>query len=47
MRLARTEINAALRQSEWEAYQQDPLITGFRIVLSNNHSSEQGQAYLD
>jgi hypothetical protein len=39
MRLARTEINAAFRQAEWEAYQQDPLITGFRIVLSNNHTT--------
>jgi hypothetical protein len=38
MRLARTEIAAAYNQAQWEAFQNDPFITGFRIVLSNNHT---------
>jgi hypothetical protein len=39
LRLARTEINAAYRRAEWESYQRDPLIKGYRIVLSNNHTT--------
>ena len=39
MRLARTEINAAYRQAEWESYQNNPLIVGFEIRLSNNHTT--------
>lgn len=38
MRLARTEVNAAYRRAEWESYQNNPLITGYRIQLSNNHT---------
>lgn len=38
MRLARTEINAAYRQAEWESYQKNPLVTGFEIRLSGNHT---------
>jgi hypothetical protein len=38
MRLARTEIAAAYNQAQWEMFQNDPSITGFRIVLSNNHT---------
>ena len=39
MRLARTEVTAAYRRAEWETYQNNPLITGFRIELSNNHTT--------
>ncbi|MDR0697936.1 MAG: hypothetical protein LBG28_01765, partial [Tannerella sp.] len=39
LRLARTEINAAYRRAEWESYQKDPLIKGYRIMLSNNHTT--------
>lgn len=39
MRLARTEMNAAYRQAEWESYQSNPLITGYKIMLSNNHTT--------
>lgn len=39
MRLARTEVTAAYRRAEWETYQSNPLITGFRIELSNNHTT--------
>ncbi len=39
MRLARTEVNAAFRRAEWESYQNNPLITGYRIELSNNHTT--------
>lgn len=39
MRLARTEINAAYRQAQWEQYQNDPTVVGIRIELSNNHTT--------
>lgn len=39
LRLARTEVNAAYRRAEWESYQNNPLITGYRIELSNNHTT--------
>lgn len=39
MRLARTEMNAAYRQAEWESYQNNPLIVGYKIMLSNNHTT--------
>lgn len=39
MRLARTEVTAAYRRAEWETYQNNPLITGYRIELSNNHTT--------
>lgn len=38
LRLAITEINAAYRRAEWESYQNNPLIVGYRIELSNNHT---------
>jgi hypothetical protein len=38
MRLARTEIAAAYRRAQWEAFQNDPRIIGIRIQLSNNHT---------
>lgn len=38
MRLARTEINVAYRQAEWESYQRNPLVSGFEIRLSGNHT---------
>jgi NAD+--asparagine ADP-ribosyltransferase len=39
MRLALTEINMAYRRAEWESYQQNPLIKGYQIRLSNNHTT--------
>jgi hypothetical protein len=39
MRLALTEVNAAYRRAEWESYQQNQLIKGYRIALSNNHTT--------
>jgi len=39
MRLARTEITAAYRDAEWESYQNNPLIIGYEIRLSNNHTT--------
>jgi hypothetical protein len=39
LRLARTEINAAYRRAEWEGYQKNPLIKGYKIMLSNNHTT--------
>lgn len=38
LRLARTEINNAYRRAEWESYQANPCIIGYRIRLSNNHT---------
>ncbi|MDR2009945.1 MAG: ADP-ribosyltransferase [Bacteroidales bacterium] len=38
MRLARTEIAAAYRRAAWEKYQNDPMVIGIRIKLSNNHT---------
>jgi hypothetical protein len=38
MRLARTEIAAAYRRAQWEAFQTDPQVIGIRIALSNNHT---------
>jgi len=38
MRLARTEINAAYREAEWQSCQDDPLVVGLKIMLSNNHT---------
>lgn len=40
MRLVRTEVNAAYRRAEWESYQSNPLIVGYRIELSNNHTTK-------
>ena len=40
LRLARTELTQAYRRAEWETYQDNPLITGYRIELSNNHTTE-------
>jgi hypothetical protein len=39
MRLMRTEVNRAYRRAEWMLYQTDPLIVGYRVVLSNNHTT--------
>lgn len=38
-RLAVTEMNAAFRRAEWESYQNNPLIVGYEIRLSNNHTT--------
>ena len=38
-RLAVTEMNAAYRRAEWESYQNNPLIIGYEIILSNNHTT--------
>lgn len=37
LRLARTEINAAYRMAEWQSYQNNPLVKGYRIKTSGNH----------
>lgn len=39
MRLARTEIKAAYHEAQWNAAQNTPLIVGWQIVLSNNHTT--------
>ena len=39
MRLARTEINNAYREAQWQQYQNDPLVVGIKIQLSNNHTT--------
>ena len=39
LRLVRTEMNNAYRRAEWESYQNNPLITGYEIRLSNNHTT--------
>lgn len=38
MRLITTEVNAAYREAEWASYQNNPLIKGYEIRLSNNHT---------
>lgn len=38
MRLARTEINMAYRESEFLRWQQLDFVVGFRVCLSNNHT---------
>ncbi len=38
LRLAANEINTAYRRSEREMYQNNPVIIGYRISLSNNHT---------
>jgi len=38
-RLAVTEMNAAYRRAQWESYQQNPLVTGYEIRLSANHTT--------
>lgn len=37
--LAVTEMNAAYRRAQWESYQQNPLVTGYEIRLSANHTT--------
>ena len=39
LRLARTEVNIAYATAQWEAFQSNPLVTGIRISLSNNHTT--------
>ena len=39
LRLARTEMNMAYRLSEWESYQNNPLVKAYEIRLSNNHTT--------
>jgi len=43
LRLASTEINRAYRQATWESYQNNPLIVGYEIQLSNNHTCSDGK----
>lgn len=38
-RLARTEINMAYRESEYLRWQQLDFVVGFRVMLSNNHTT--------
>ena len=46
MRLCRNEINKSYRRAEWESYQYNPAIVGFRIRLSNNHTLN-GKPFVD
>lgn len=39
MRLARTELNMSMRYSVWKNLQNDPMIVGIRISLSNNREN--------
>lgn len=39
LRMARTEINAAYLRAEIESYQSNPLVTGYEIKLSGNHTT--------
>lgn len=39
LRLARTEVNMAYRQAEWQTYQDNPLVKAYEIRLSNNHTT--------
>lgn len=43
LRLASTEISRAYRQATWESYQNNPLIIGYEIQLSNNHTCSDGK----
>lgn len=38
-RLAVTEMNAAYRRAQWESYQKNPLVVGYEIRLSANHTT--------
>lgn len=38
-RLAVTEMNAAYRRAQWESYQRNPLVIGYEIRLSANHTT--------
>lgn len=40
MRLARTEINRAYREAEWNGFQNNQNVYGFEIVLSNNTENQ-------
>lgn len=40
LRLARTETNNAYREGECQSYQDNPLVKGFEIRLSNNHTTK-------
>lgn len=46
LRLTRNEINKSYRRAEWESYQTNPVIIGFRIKLSNNHTLN-GKPFVD
>lgn len=39
LRLAITETNAAYRRATWESIQNNPLVTGYEICLSNRHTT--------
>lgn len=39
MRLVRTELKAANCEAAWQSMQNNPLITGYRVMLSNNHTT--------
>lgn len=40
MRLSRTEVNSAYRDAEYNAYLNNPLVIGYEIRLSNNHTTK-------
>lgn len=47
MRLARTEINMAYRTADWERWQREEFVVGFRIGLSNNHTIKNSKGELE
>ncbi len=38
LRLARTEVMRAYDEAEWNSYQNDPMVVGFEVKTSNNHT---------
>lgn len=47
MRLARTEINMAYRQADWQRWQTLDFVVGIRISLSNNHTIKNRKGELE
>ena len=43
LRLASTEISRAYRQAQWKNFQNNPLIVGYELRLSNNHTCSDGK----
>ena len=42
-RLARTEVNMAYREAEYLRWQQLDFVVGFRVMLSNNHTTKDSK----
>jgi hypothetical protein len=43
LRLVSNEINRAYREAYWQGLQNNPLVVGYEIQLSNNHTCSDGQ----